>query len=371
MNQDWVAIIANGELEQRLIEKIKKYPKIISVDGGTNHCIKFGINPDHIVGDLDSIKKKILLHHFPTARIKELKSRAKDKTDLEAGLEIANISKVDRVTVFGGLGNRFDHSLGNIILLFRKRHIGKLFLETSRETLFAIGPKNKHFELKCSPNQILTLIPMNGTVKDVRIAGDQHAPYHIPILDDKRNTYTVEKLGNQLSISVGSGEVLCILGYKEKKRKRLKNEGTIKSSFRMNQTFAETLRTIRHLCRYTQAFVQTDNGELICALKEKTQWPIPPKYHKPIKRGTTLSILPFNGAAKAELRGLKWQGDITFNPERLGISNVVMTPSFSINVLSGVIICVINLTINDLKILSIRDRTSTRRYDSTSTGHLM
>ncbi|WDV47645.1 thiamine diphosphokinase [Clostridiaceae bacterium M8S5] len=114
-----VAIFGSGRtLKENIVKKITKDADlIICADGGVKHLFKYGIFPDVVVGDLDSIKienlnilkqREIEIVKFPTD---------KDYTDMEIALEYAIKSGAKEIHIGGATGSRMDHSLGNVLLL--------------------------------------------------------------------------------------------------------------------------------------------------------------------------------------------------------------------------------------------------------------
>ena len=52
-----IAIILNGEdlQAERLASALQEADLIIAADGGANYCIRHGVHPHYIIGDLDSL----------------------------------------------------------------------------------------------------------------------------------------------------------------------------------------------------------------------------------------------------------------------------------------------------------------------------
>ncbi len=114
-----------------LAERIRGCKWVVGVDGGINHCYGMGLELDWIVGDFDSAEPSIL-EHYAGCRAVPLE-RAKDETDLEVA--IAQMVGFGPVVVFGGLGGRLDHMLGNLFLLLR--YPGRVFLVSEDQWVFA------------------------------------------------------------------------------------------------------------------------------------------------------------------------------------------------------------------------------------------
>ena len=109
-------VIANGEppKKQLLQSLARESGVVICADGGANTALKFGILPDIIVGDLDSIHAEALVkfHKVPT-----YEDRDDESTDLEKAIAWALRQKYDHIDVIGASGRRIDHSVGNLGVL--------------------------------------------------------------------------------------------------------------------------------------------------------------------------------------------------------------------------------------------------------------
>ena len=96
-------------------EFAKKYLRAedicIFCDCGLEHAGKLGIKPDLIVGDMDSFTGEL-----PTAEIIKLPA-AKDDTDTFFAAKEALRRGFKEVLMLGAIGERFDHTMGNISVL--------------------------------------------------------------------------------------------------------------------------------------------------------------------------------------------------------------------------------------------------------------
>ena len=85
---------------------------IIAADGGQNRAREFGLQPDCVIGDFDSTT---LDEDFDCIYITY--PAEKDLTDTEAALTHALEKGCRNVILLGGMGDRLDHTMGNIGLL--------------------------------------------------------------------------------------------------------------------------------------------------------------------------------------------------------------------------------------------------------------
>jgi thiamine pyrophosphokinase len=113
-----IAILTNGEYgNYDFCKHIKEYQVIICADNGMKHAKVLGIMPNYIVGDFDSGNEEDL-KYFPKAIVERV-NKEKDETDTELAVDLALGLKPHQIDIFGGLGTRMDHSLGNVHLLYK------------------------------------------------------------------------------------------------------------------------------------------------------------------------------------------------------------------------------------------------------------
>jgi thiamine pyrophosphokinase len=94
---------------------------IIAADTGLERALDCGIEPDHVVGDMDSLRDRGLLDRFPRERVRAF-PQDKDDTDTEIALGMLYNEGCDEVVLAGGGGGRLDHLIGILSLFHRDRH---------------------------------------------------------------------------------------------------------------------------------------------------------------------------------------------------------------------------------------------------------
>ena len=108
-------ILANGEFPHHSepLSFLKEANQIICCDGGAEAAVKNGIEPDYILGDIDSLPS-------------ELQKRYKTRLHVDKDCEINDLTKAvnfclsknwNEITILGATGKREDHSIGNVGLL--------------------------------------------------------------------------------------------------------------------------------------------------------------------------------------------------------------------------------------------------------------
>lgn len=114
-----IVIFANGELPDPAKARALLRPgdMIVCANGGSHHALALGLQPDLIIGDLDSIRDEDRAKIQAAAIPLRQHPRDKNETDLELALRYALEQKPDQVMIVGALGKRLDQALGNIAML--------------------------------------------------------------------------------------------------------------------------------------------------------------------------------------------------------------------------------------------------------------
>lgn len=126
MNKGNCILIGAGDLTLSEIP-IKEGDLCIAVDGGYEYCKLFGITPDYIIGDFDSISEEgagqiAALSEEEKEKVILLPAK-KDDTDMLAAMKLGLQEGYVQFRIYAGLGGRLEHSIANIqCLLYLKEH---------------------------------------------------------------------------------------------------------------------------------------------------------------------------------------------------------------------------------------------------------
>ena len=93
------------------------FEEIIAVDSGIEHLLNLSLNPNTLIGDLDSISKKSL-DEVKKNGVKILAFNSKkDQTDFELALNYLDEAEKSKVYIIGGESGEIDHLIS--IFLFQ------------------------------------------------------------------------------------------------------------------------------------------------------------------------------------------------------------------------------------------------------------
>jgi len=205
-----IIIFANGELpdlnKARLLPRRDDY--IICADGGTRHALALDLQPNLVIGDMDSLKKggwqKLEKAGIPS----EVYPHDKNETDLELAIMRAIELEPKEILVIAALGGRLDHTLGNLALLSDPQL--SAFNTRCDDGVEEIFFCREQVEVLGRSGHILSLIPWGGPVQGIQTQGLRWSLNRETLYPQKTRGLSNEMLSDTASISVESGLLLIV-----------------------------------------------------------------------------------------------------------------------------------------------------------------
>jgi thiamine pyrophosphokinase len=114
--------------------RLQEFSFICAADSGLDVLRRWGITPDLVVGDMDSISDTAILANY--GNVLEFPCD-KDETDTEIGIRELRSRGYSRVVMAGGGGGRLDHLLALRSLLERPEGPDEWITDTGRVVRFA------------------------------------------------------------------------------------------------------------------------------------------------------------------------------------------------------------------------------------------
>lgn len=156
-------LVAGGEApsRSRLAARFEVFGLVCAADSGLDTLRAWGLRPDIIVGDMDSISDPRLLDEYPGATILRA-PRDKDDTDTELGLKALAERGAERIVLAGGGGGRLDHLLAIRALFERRPSSGKPRPDewhTAREAVYLVET-GRTLELEAAPGSMVSVFPL-------------------------------------------------------------------------------------------------------------------------------------------------------------------------------------------------------------------
>lgn len=96
---------------------------VVGVDGGAAACLRAGVVPSVVVGDLDSLPPADVRSLQAAGSVFEVFPAEKDATDLDLALSYVATREIGTTVVTGCTSGRLDHTLAAIGTLARASHL--------------------------------------------------------------------------------------------------------------------------------------------------------------------------------------------------------------------------------------------------------
>ncbi len=208
-------IFANGDEFYPALDgdRVGEADLLIAANGGARHCLALGLTPSVLIGDLDSLAPSDI------QRLERLETRfvrypaRKDATDLELALEYAVEKSVDEVLILGSVGDRWDQSLANFLLIAADDFAGV-------RVSLAGGPQEAHLvragerlDIEGAPGDTVSLIPLGGDTGDIVTHGLEYPLQAEPLLFGSTRGLSNVLVEAPASVSLESGMLLCFVTH--------------------------------------------------------------------------------------------------------------------------------------------------------------
>ena len=115
---------------------------LIGVENGAYYALENGLTLDLVIGDFDSIDATHKEYVIKRAKKVVEHPIKKDYTDTYLAVKEALNYNPDEIIIYGGIGERFDHSYANILLL----KLGRVSLVNDTHKIYVLDPD--HYIIK-------------------------------------------------------------------------------------------------------------------------------------------------------------------------------------------------------------------------------
>lgn len=212
---------AKGDNTEKISHLIKSCDYLIAADAGLKHCEYFGVWPDVLIGDFDSVDA-YLYNEALKQGSKVLRFKAdKDETDFELAIEVAlrrsgrtehQIEEPWHLCVLAAFGGRIDHTIANLTVLAKPElaRLNPVAIDGDTECHLVRGQR----PIDVAEGATFSLIPIGSDAHQVTVTGAKW-----PLRDATLSAYSAIGISNvalhtQLTVSVGSGCLAVVINSK-------------------------------------------------------------------------------------------------------------------------------------------------------------
>lgn len=147
-------LIGGGQATRGMLaEALALAPRLIAADGGANLLRDWGLRPEAIVGDMDSIEAP---ERFAAEGARMLRVDEQDTTDLAKCLYSVEAPAYIGV---GFLGRRFDHALAALHALLARPE-KRILLIGEEDVVFLVPPD---WRVRLAPGARVSFVPLRPT----------------------------------------------------------------------------------------------------------------------------------------------------------------------------------------------------------------
>ncbi len=176
---------------------------MIAADSGLEVTEKYGLSPDLIIGDMDSIKDDSILDKYSEGKIRRY-SHEKDETDTEIALRKAFEMGCGKIAVIGGGGGRIDHVFALLNLFERKKR--PYIWITHRDVIMDVGDQ---IVIDTRTGETVSFFPVGKEPAEMESEG---LKWSLDQLSWKRGMFGIsnEAVSGKVKIGMKSGRLIMV-----------------------------------------------------------------------------------------------------------------------------------------------------------------
>lgn len=210
--EKYALLVVNGEIEDaKYYDKyIENADYIIAADGGANFLYERRENIDYIVGDMDSINENALSYYEQRCTEIEKLNKKKDITDSERAVEVIETLGYSRIIMLGAYGDRIDHFLANLDLLYLADKKGIRLTMVNKKNTINLFKQGTHI-VDADIGQTVSFNTISGDVYGITLEGFE---YLLKDSDMKQGSFHMTSnvvISENPTITIKKGSILCII----------------------------------------------------------------------------------------------------------------------------------------------------------------
>lgn len=143
---------------------------LIAADRGAHYCLKAGLVPRFVVGDMDSLDSAELDEFVRQGSAVRRHRVDKDETDAQLAVDIALTTAPESICLLGATGDRLDHSLANLQLLLRiaRQGVAARLITALGDEFLLVGDQ---VVLEGCAGRTVSILPFAGRAAGVTLEG--------------------------------------------------------------------------------------------------------------------------------------------------------------------------------------------------------
>lgn len=212
-------IITGGEVDTEFLCKKEEYALVIAVDGGLERAVEMKLAVDVILGDFDTVSEEVLEKYQAKEDVEVVRlNPEKDNTDTHEAILYAMKQGMDRIDMLGAIGDRLDHSLGNLFSMKMALEQGvEVIAYTKRSKIYLIQGM-KTYQKQELFGKYISFLQFDGSAYGVTLTG-----FYYPLNQFDFDTAKTYRLGISNEMKEDTAKITiergCILAIESKEDK--------------------------------------------------------------------------------------------------------------------------------------------------------
>ncbi|MDO4813872.1 MAG: thiamine diphosphokinase [Gemella sp.] len=185
--------------------KLDKDKIWIGVDSGADFLFEKGVNPEYILGDLDSVD----IDNLSTSQV--IKKNNQDLTDTEFALDwiVENFLELETINLYGATGLRLDHFFANILLLSKASYKKLKINIIDDNNIIFLSKIGMTLLEKIESYKYISFVPIKDNTR-ITIDGAKYSVDNMYLSIDRANATSNEFVNEEISITTNNQ---CLVIY--------------------------------------------------------------------------------------------------------------------------------------------------------------
>ena len=201
-------LLANGQYPEHKhpLQILKEAKHIVCLDGAVNKLTENHLNPDIIIGDMDSINSKLREKYSDII----IEKKSQDENDLRKALKWLDQRRYSHITILGATGLRDDHSIANIFSIIDQNFKFEVKIVTDYGIFQIVKNKAKINSFRGQP------VSLFATKKNIKITTSR-LKYNLKSSSLSNLYYGTlnESLSDSFTVACNGGNVLVYTAYQK------------------------------------------------------------------------------------------------------------------------------------------------------------
>lgn len=184
---------------------------VVAADSGALLAERWGLRPDAVVGDMDSVPPTLLAGYEAAGVRVERHPKDKDETDARLALDLVLAAGATEVVFLGATGRRVDHTFANMQLLRKAAESGAAVRAVEADArLVAVTPA-RPFAATLAKGTVVSVLALTDRAEGVTLEGLAFPLAKATLAATEPLGVSNAALGGRATVSCASGILLLVL----------------------------------------------------------------------------------------------------------------------------------------------------------------